>query len=124
MYSGLLQIWLWHPGTLLSLLLSLIFLSREFWIEGRRLDRFLSLKTESITYDRARGAHTRTRRRTSRPCPSPTARRRWRAPELIAPPPMIIWLPNDLAGVARSKAVDLQKYHDLRVTLDMRMLGL
>ncbi|KAI5898056.1 uncharacterized protein SCHCODRAFT_080873 [Schizophyllum commune H4-8] len=39
-------------------------------------------------------------------------------PELIAPPP-IIWLPNDAAGVARSEAVDLQKYHDLRVTLDV-----
>ncbi|KAL1737393.1 hypothetical protein EV714DRAFT_278873 [Schizophyllum commune] len=39
-------------------------------------------------------------------------------PELIAPPP-IIWLPNDAAGVARSEAVDLQKYHDLRVTLDI-----
>jgi hypothetical protein len=25
-----------------------------------------------------------------------------------------------LTGVARSEAVDLQKYHDLRVTLDMR----
>ncbi|KAK0246151.1 hypothetical protein EDD85DRAFT_803276 [Armillaria nabsnona] len=42
------------------------------------------------------------------------------APELIAPPP-IIWLPNDSAGVARSEAVDLQKYHDLRVTLDIRV---
>lgn len=41
-------------------------------------------------------------------------------PELIAPPP-IIWLPNDSAGVARSEALDLQKYHDLRVTLDVRM---
>ncbi|KAF8079018.1 hypothetical protein FPV67DRAFT_1467201 [Lyophyllum atratum] len=41
------------------------------------------------------------------------------APELIAPPP-IIWLPNDSAGVARSEAVDLQKYHDLAVTLDVR----
>ena len=40
-------------------------------------------------------------------------------PELIAPPP-IIWLPNDAAGVARSEAVDLPKYHDLRVTLDVR----
>jgi hypothetical protein len=40
------------------------------------------------------------------------------APELIAPPP-IIWLPNDSAGVARSEAVDLQKYHDLHVTLDV-----
>ncbi|KAJ7058112.1 hypothetical protein C8F01DRAFT_1149575 [Mycena amicta] len=41
------------------------------------------------------------------------------APELIAPPP-IIWLPNDSAGVARSEAIDLQKYHNLRVTLDVR----
>lgn len=41
------------------------------------------------------------------------------APELIAPPP-IIWLPNDAAGVAQSEAVDLQKYHDLQVTLDVR----
>ncbi|KAG5639564.1 hypothetical protein H0H81_012235 [Sphagnurus paluster] len=41
------------------------------------------------------------------------------APELIAPPP-IIWLPNDSAGVARAEAIDLQKYHDLAVTLDVR----
>ncbi|KAG6842425.1 hypothetical protein C0991_007555 [Blastosporella zonata] len=41
------------------------------------------------------------------------------APELIAPPP-IIWLPNDSAGVARSEAIDLQRYHDLTVTLDVR----
>ncbi|KIY73527.1 hypothetical protein CYLTODRAFT_485378 [Cylindrobasidium torrendii FP15055 ss-10] len=41
------------------------------------------------------------------------------APELIAPPP-IIWLPRDSAGVAKSEAVDLQKYHDLHVTLDVR----
>jgi len=40
------------------------------------------------------------------------------APELIAPPP-IIWLPNDSAGVARSEAYDLEKYHDLRATLDV-----
>ena len=40
------------------------------------------------------------------------------APELIAPPP-IIWLPNDVAGVARSEAYDLQKYHDLQATLDV-----
>ncbi|KAH7886005.1 hypothetical protein F5I97DRAFT_1876997 [Phlebopus sp. FC_14] len=40
------------------------------------------------------------------------------APELLAPHP-IIWLPNDSAGVARSEAADLQKYHDLRVTLDV-----
>jgi hypothetical protein len=41
------------------------------------------------------------------------------APELIAPPP-IIWLPNDSAGVARSEAIDLEKYHDLQGTLDVR----
>ncbi|KAF8807999.1 hypothetical protein BYT27DRAFT_7190091 [Phlegmacium glaucopus] len=41
------------------------------------------------------------------------------APELIAPPP-IIWLPNDSAGVSRSEATDLQKYHNLQVTLDAR----
>ncbi|KAF9011061.1 hypothetical protein BDQ17DRAFT_1345391 [Cyathus striatus] len=41
------------------------------------------------------------------------------APELIAPPP-IIWLPNDNAGVAKQEALDLQKYHDLQVTLDVR----
>lgn len=41
------------------------------------------------------------------------------APELVAPPP-IIWLPHDSAGVARSEALDLQKYHDLQVTLDVR----
>jgi hypothetical protein len=41
------------------------------------------------------------------------------APELIAPPPTI-WLPNDTAGVARSEAYDLEKYHGLRVTLDVR----
>ena len=41
------------------------------------------------------------------------------APELVAPPPTI-WLPNDAAGVARSEAVDLQKYHGLRATLDVR----
>ncbi|KAG7099739.1 hypothetical protein E1B28_001554 [Marasmius oreades] len=40
------------------------------------------------------------------------------APELIAPPP-IIWLPNDTPGVGRSEALDLQKYHDLKVTLDI-----
>jgi calcium permeable stress-gated cation channel len=43
------------------------------------------------------------------------------APELIAPQP-IIWLPNDSAGVARSEAVDLQKYHDLRAALDVRAM--
>ncbi|KAJ7141880.1 hypothetical protein C8R43DRAFT_892427 [Mycena crocata] len=41
------------------------------------------------------------------------------APELVAPMPTI-WLPNDSAGVARSEAVDLQKYHNLHVTLDVR----
>ena len=41
------------------------------------------------------------------------------APELIAPPP-IIWLPNDSAGIARSEAYDLQRYHNLRTTLDVR----
>ena len=41
------------------------------------------------------------------------------APELIAPPP-IIWLPNDSAGVSRSEANDLEKYHNLSVTLDVR----
>ncbi|KAF7979445.1 hypothetical protein HWV62_42598 [Athelia sp. TMB] len=41
------------------------------------------------------------------------------APELIAPPP-IIWLPNDNAGVARSEAYDIERYHGLRATLDVR----
>jgi hypothetical protein len=41
------------------------------------------------------------------------------APELVAPTP-IIWLPNDSAGVARSEALDLRKYHHLQVTLDVR----
>jgi hypothetical protein len=41
------------------------------------------------------------------------------APELLAPQP-IVWLPNDSAGVARSEAEDLQKYHDIHVTLDVR----
>lgn len=41
------------------------------------------------------------------------------APELIAPPP-IIWLPNDSAGVARSEVYDLEKFHGLRATLDVR----
>ncbi|THH08733.1 hypothetical protein EW145_g2508 [Phellinidium pouzarii] len=41
------------------------------------------------------------------------------APELIAPPPMI-WLPNDAAGTARSEAYDLQRYHNLRTTLEIR----
>ena len=41
------------------------------------------------------------------------------APELIAPPP-VIWLPNDSAGIARSEAYDLQRYHNLTTTLDVR----
>ncbi|KZP25372.1 hypothetical protein FIBSPDRAFT_820851 [Athelia psychrophila] len=41
------------------------------------------------------------------------------APELVAPPP-IIWLPNDSAGVARSEAYDIERYHSLRATLDVR----
>ncbi|PCH34029.1 hypothetical protein WOLCODRAFT_113020 [Wolfiporia cocos MD-104 SS10] len=41
------------------------------------------------------------------------------APELLAPPPTI-WLPNDMGGIARSEAADLEQYHDLRVTLDVR----
>ncbi|KAM6498584.1 hypothetical protein JOM56_006532 [Amanita muscaria] len=40
------------------------------------------------------------------------------APELIAPQP-IIWLPNDPAGVARSEAAELRKYHDLHATIDV-----
>ena len=41
-------------------------------------------------------------------------------PELLAPPPMI-WLPNDVGGIGRSEAIDLQRYHDLPVTLDVRI---
>jgi hypothetical protein len=41
------------------------------------------------------------------------------APELIAPPP-IIWLPNDTAGIAMQEAYDLQQYHSLPVTLDVK----
>ncbi|KAI5123599.1 hypothetical protein M0805_003416 [Coniferiporia weirii] len=41
------------------------------------------------------------------------------APELIAPLP-VIWLPNDSAGIARSEAYDLQRYHNLRAALDVR----
>ncbi|KAG0702753.1 hypothetical protein DFH29DRAFT_999137 [Suillus ampliporus] len=41
------------------------------------------------------------------------------APELLAPAP-IIWLPNDTAGVAKTEAIDLRKYHDIHVTLDVR----
>ena len=40
------------------------------------------------------------------------------APELLAPPP-VIWLPNDAGGVGRSEAYDLQRYHRLKVTLDV-----
>ncbi|KAG1757825.1 hypothetical protein EDB19DRAFT_1659240 [Suillus lakei] len=40
------------------------------------------------------------------------------APELLAPAP-IIWLPNDTAGVAKTEAIDLRKYHDIHVTLDV-----
>lgn len=40
------------------------------------------------------------------------------APELLAPPP-IIWLPNDTAGVAKTEAIDLRKYHDIHVALDI-----
>lgn len=41
------------------------------------------------------------------------------APELLAPPP-VIWLPNDAGGIGRAEAYDLQKYHELQVTLDVR----
>ena len=41
------------------------------------------------------------------------------APELLAPPP-VIWLPNDVGGIGRSEAFDLQRYHNLPVTLDVR----
>ena len=41
------------------------------------------------------------------------------APELLAPPP-IIWLPNDSAGIAKSEAYDLQRYHGLKATIDVR----
>lgn len=40
-------------------------------------------------------------------------------PELTAPPP-VIWLPNDAAGIARSEAYDLQHYHHLTATIDVR----
>jgi len=39
-------------------------------------------------------------------------------PELLAPVPLI-WLPNDPAGIARSEAYDLHRYHGLEATLDM-----
>ncbi|THH33123.1 hypothetical protein EUX98_g1076 [Antrodiella citrinella] len=41
------------------------------------------------------------------------------APELLAPAP-VIWLPNDVGGIARSEAYDLQRFHNLRVTLDVK----
>ncbi|EKM61349.1 uncharacterized protein PHACADRAFT_84832 [Phanerochaete carnosa HHB-10118-sp] len=41
------------------------------------------------------------------------------APELLAPAP-VIWLPNDAGGIGRSEAFDLQRYHSLQVTLDVR----
>ncbi|KAI0347698.1 hypothetical protein BDW22DRAFT_1479635 [Trametopsis cervina] len=41
------------------------------------------------------------------------------APELLAPPP-VIWLPNDAGGIGRAEAFDLQRYHGLQVTLDVR----
>ncbi|KAH7100165.1 hypothetical protein BKA62DRAFT_801451 [Auriculariales sp. MPI-PUGE-AT-0066] len=43
-------------------------------------------------------------------------------PELIAPAP-IIWLPNDANGVARSEAYDLQRWHNLAATIDVRAPG-
>ena len=41
------------------------------------------------------------------------------APELLAPAP-VIWLPNDAGGIGRAEAYDLQRYHNLQVTLDVR----
>lgn len=41
------------------------------------------------------------------------------APELLAPPP-VIWLPNDSGSIGRSEADDLQQWHGLQVTLDVR----
>ncbi|OCH87483.1 hypothetical protein OBBRIDRAFT_736098 [Obba rivulosa] len=41
------------------------------------------------------------------------------APELLAPPP-VIWLPNDVGGIGRTEASDLERYHNLPVTLDVR----
>ena len=40
------------------------------------------------------------------------------APELLAPPP-VIWLPNDVGGIGKSEAFDLQRYHRLQVTMDV-----
>ncbi|KDQ20481.1 hypothetical protein BOTBODRAFT_308811 [Botryobasidium botryosum FD-172 SS1] len=39
-------------------------------------------------------------------------------PELLAPVPLI-WLPNDAAGIARSEAYDLHRYHGLQSTFDI-----
>ena len=44
------------------------------------------------------------------------------APELLAPPPTI-WLPNDAGGIGRSEAYDLQRYHSLQVTVDVRSMN-
>ncbi|KAK7029822.1 MPN domain-containing protein [Favolaschia claudopus] len=78
----------------------------------------LPLKTETLddltATERAARTHP-----DAPPAPPATMASILYAPELIAPPP-IIWLPNDSAGVARSEAVDLQKYHNLKVTLDVR----
>lgn len=38
-------------------------------------------------------------------------------PELLAPPPLI-WLHNDSAGIAQSRAYDLKRGHQLDVFLD------
>ena len=39
-------------------------------------------------------------------------------PELLAPDP-IIWLINDRAGVGRSEAADLERYHHLQTVLSL-----
>lgn len=39
-------------------------------------------------------------------------------PELLAPDPMI-WLTNDPAGVGRSEAADLERYHRLPAVLSL-----
>lgn len=39
-------------------------------------------------------------------------------PELLAPEPLL-WLPNDRAGVARSEATDLERYHHFEVVLSL-----
>ncbi|KIY50674.1 hypothetical protein FISHEDRAFT_38817, partial [Fistulina hepatica ATCC 64428] len=41
-------------------------------------------------------------------------------PELLAPVP-VIWLPNDGGGMARGEAHDLEHYHGLRATIDVRV---